>query len=246
MDLIKPYFDGYNIRLADPSQLFEDELHYRLCFVSEIPMTFSDITPETAQMYRSPEYLKYKDMLHKWMDEQFAKGLSISNRDIEDWDMEHNFFGKFKHEYCEYKSQEWVEGNTHFMFFTDNLSEQWGDDWDDAPYEYNAGWPYNDVTDLICIPVSIIYSHIYRENEENDLPGISEMFKNYNNCVLNNPSDYGYNSPFSVDMINHSAVPWLWLAKYDRNSLLEAVAINGGDTVVKVLASVDKMNELIK
>src|SRR5687767_4237066 len=27
-------------------------------------------------------------------------------------------------------------------FTTQELSQQWGDDWDDAPYEHNAGWPY--------------------------------------------------------------------------------------------------------
>ena len=26
-------------------------------------------------------------------------------------------------------------------FTTRRLSEQWGDDWDDAPYEHNAGTP---------------------------------------------------------------------------------------------------------
>lgn len=30
-----------------------------------------------------------------------------------------------------------------FAYFTDQpLSTQWGDDWDDAPYEHNAGEPY--------------------------------------------------------------------------------------------------------
>lgn len=31
----------------------------------------------------------------------------------------------------------------NFAYFTtQELSEQWGDDWDDAPYEHNAGEPY--------------------------------------------------------------------------------------------------------
>lgn len=33
----------------------------------------------------------------------------------------------------------------HEAYFTKlPLSEQWGDDWDDAPYEHNAGMPYED------------------------------------------------------------------------------------------------------
>ena len=35
----------------------------------------------------------------------------------------------------------YVEGN--FAYFTTQpLAKQWGDDWDDAPYEHNAGEPY--------------------------------------------------------------------------------------------------------
>ena len=32
------------------------------------------------------------------------------------------------------------------LYFTDNFEHQWGDDWDDAPYECNAGEPYRDGT----------------------------------------------------------------------------------------------------
>lgn len=35
----------------------------------------------------------------------------------------------------------YVDGNK--AWFTDNWEHIWGDDWNDAPYEYNAGNPYN-------------------------------------------------------------------------------------------------------
>lgn len=35
----------------------------------------------------------------------------------------------------------YVDDNVAY-FTTQELSEQWGDDWDDAPYEHNAGRPY--------------------------------------------------------------------------------------------------------
>ena len=28
------------------------------------------------------------------------------------------------------------------MYFTSDMAAQWGDDWDDRPYEHNAGKPY--------------------------------------------------------------------------------------------------------
>lgn len=30
----------------------------------------------------------------------------------------------------------------NILYFTDSFEKQWGDDWDDAPYEHNAGEPY--------------------------------------------------------------------------------------------------------
>ena len=36
----------------------------------------------------------------------------------------------------------------NFAYFTSQeLSQQWGDDWNDAPYEDNAGLPYEDILD---------------------------------------------------------------------------------------------------
>jgi hypothetical protein len=34
-------------------------------------------------------------------------------------------------------------------WFTDNFEKQWGDDWNDKPYECNAGEPYNSWSELI-------------------------------------------------------------------------------------------------
>lgn len=41
----------------------------------------------------------------------------------------------------------YVEGNK--AWFTDNFENQWGDDWDDKPYEDNAGYPYDNWSEII-------------------------------------------------------------------------------------------------
>ncbi len=76
----------------------------------------------------------------------------------------------------------YVEGS--WAYFTHkSLAEQWGDDWDDAPYEHNAGSPYDD--------------------DEANI--ILVAFRG-----LQSPEDYcGANSPYSVQMINRGAVAWL-------------------------------------
>jgi hypothetical protein len=35
----------------------------------------------------------------------------------------------------------YIEGGTAY-FTTQKIEDQWGDDWNDAPYEHNAGLPY--------------------------------------------------------------------------------------------------------
>lgn len=73
----------------------------------------------------------------------------------------------------------YIEDNTAY-FTRKPLDEVWGDDWDDAPYEHNAGRPY-----------------------EYDL---TIMFQGDN---LRDPSYMRYNSPYSVRAINSGATAWL-------------------------------------
>jgi hypothetical protein len=74
-------------------------------------------------------------------------------------------------------------------FTTKPLKEQWGDDWDDAPYEHNADPPYDDDGTITVVA----YKHPYYETPENY-------------C--------GYNSPYSVEHINNGNVAWL-AARYN-------------------------------
>lgn len=87
----------------------------------------------------------------------------------------------------------------NIMFFTDNFERQWGDDWDDAPYEYNAEEPYDrkyytEYSDEWC-----------RERGKGNIRFIA--YKGYD---IAEPKDGHWNSPHSVEMINQKAVPWLY------------------------------------
>jgi hypothetical protein len=74
------------------------------------------------------------------------------------------------------------------FFTTKPLSEQWGDDWNDAPYEHNAGTPYQDT------------------------PG--QITKLAWEANLDQPCDGHRNSPWSVEQINAGAVAWLRSPSY--------------------------------
>lgn len=91
-------------------------------------------------------------------------------------------------------------------FTTKDLHKQWGDDWNDAPYEHNAGEPY--------LP-----------HGPDD--GIWEIKKVAFDGPFETPADTtGLNSNYSVEDINACAVPWL----YSRYSDVK-VSIFAGVTI---------------
>jgi hypothetical protein len=74
-------------------------------------------------------------------------------------------------------------------FTTQPLADQWGDDWNDAPYEHNAGEPY--------------WPHGKDE-------GKWEIIKVAWDGPFDAPIDHaGLYSRWSVETINSGAVPWL-------------------------------------
>lgn len=81
-------------------------------------------------------------------------------------------------------------------FTTAPLSEQWGDDWNDAPYEHNAGSPYW------------------------WLPGrgkpFHELFCMAVRTTMETPAERShFNSPWSVEQINRGEAPWLQTRGFD-------------------------------
>ena len=74
-------------------------------------------------------------------------------------------------------------------FTTCELSQQWGDDWDDAPYEHNAGPPYVWESSKDGRPYKIFVVAIDKDYRE--------------------PHSGYVNSPYSVRAINAGAIAWL-------------------------------------
>lgn len=74
-------------------------------------------------------------------------------------------------------------------FTTGKVSEEWGDDWNDAPWEHNAGRPYQNGGGQYFV-MRIESGH---------------------NSNIKTPDEYANyaNSPYSVEMINKGLVPWM-------------------------------------
>ena len=85
----------------------------------------------------------------------------------------------------------YVDGNK--AYFTNDWKHQWGDDWDDVPYEYNAERPYE---------------HYYIDGKEYPIE-LKELFFEFPEEWVKLPCDTHLNSPYSVEMINKGAIAWI-------------------------------------
>lgn len=89
------------------------------------------------------------------------------------------------------------------FFTTKPLQEQWGDDWNDIPYECNSERPY-------------------------EYEGFKVTKVAYEGDFVT-PKEGHYNSPYSVEMINRGAIAWLKSAQWRKDSPL--IIIPAGTTL---------------
>lgn len=99
----------------------------------------------------------------------------------------------------------YIENNFAY-FTTQDLDKQWGDDWDGAPYEHNAGTPYPP-----------LYRYVAGRNEKVETDWNAdgtpkwEIVKIAFYCPsAETPAQMAYgNSKYSVQQINKGMIPWL-------------------------------------
>jgi hypothetical protein len=97
-------------------------------------------------------------------------------------------------------------------FTTCPLNKQWGDDWNDVPYQHNAGDPYT------YMP--------YMKNQGIEPYELTRVFVIGH---LEEPCDF--NDHWSVEAINRGETPWLEVADADDYSGIESVKIMAGTTL---------------
>ena len=110
-------------------------------------------------------------------------------------------------------------------FTTQDLDKQTGDDWDDAPYEHNAGVPYE--------PTMFHYVDGRKEKDPRDwnedgTPKWEIYMLKFDPYNMETPAYRAANSAYSVDSINAGAVAWLF--GHD-NKTNKYVAIHAGASI---------------
>ena len=123
----------------------------------------------------------------------------------------------------EYPNPEYDLKTSRFIaYFTPlDLKDQWGDDWDDIPYEINAGIP--------------------EENENYEIIGITFGPENSTAWIkLPDSYSFGGESPWSVKDINQGAVAWLY-----ASGCYEGVSLNAGITIEEFKNKINKIKTLL-
>lgn len=156
--------------------------NYQLCYIDEIPQTYMDDTPETKAWMKTEEYKRLKQ------EEDERREYALKNYGSYSPDFNSEYWSKWKRE--DYPNPEFIPGKqTHYAYFTSKpIQEQWGDDWDDRPYDCNAEIPYDDEnTEIIVIP-----------------------FYKPESLYMPHEISSAVNCPYSVEDINCGAVAWLY------------------------------------
>lgn len=113
----------------------------------------------------------------------------------------------------------YIEGNlAHFLSVPPSLV--WGDDWDDVPYEHNAGTPY-----------------LTRTNAETDIP-VDSVVVAFRCDSLETPAERACgNSSYSVQMINAGHVAWLATSQWYGGV---PFSIHAGTTVRDFISTIEQ------
>lgn len=205
-------------------------MDYKLCYIDDLAKTYWDYTPE-AKAYRETEEWKEED---RKREAKFKREGRMSFYDPE-YSIFWNPILKRGSESMDYPNPDYIPGSqTLSAYFTPiPLEDQWGDDWDDAPYEHNAGAPYD---------------HDYGDKRERMEIELLEVlfYLPKNGWTVRFPCDYGGgNSPFCVRDINGGAVAWVYYRGEEWKSNKGAVAIHAGCNPAEFMEKVRQIQEAV-
>lgn len=133
-------------------------------------------------------------------------------------------------EWYESRNPDYVEGKQEeYAYFTPiGLDEQWGDDWDDYPYNHNADVPYD-------------FSMVDGKRKEHEILVVPFFSGDYD---VYEPKDWNYqNGMFSVKDINVGAVAWIYYAGPGEKTCKGSVVVKAGDSPVEFIGKIEKIVE---
>jgi len=117
----------------------------------------------------------------------------------------------------------YVDGRDRFAWFTSiPLVDQWGDDWNDAPYEHNAGEPYS----------------THKEGSERVEHHLVKVA--WDGPYETPAEQAGINSMWSVERINGGSIAWLIPTKWGVTEGADVKPIHTGASLVDFVIALEK------
>ncbi len=213
---------------------------YKLCYIDEIPETYSDWSPETLEWMKTDEYKRLR------AEREAIREAAIKEKGYYTERYDWNDYYNQKHVLQDYPNEDFVRGKQEFYaYFTPMfLDEQWGDDWDDAPYEHNAGVPYDDII-LESKPLEKFGNlSVVTKKKEYEIIRVPFYIPSGGWDVML-PKDWGgLNSPFCVRDINAGAVAWIFARGPEGKSSGGAISILAGCSPEEFAEKIGKINEM--
>lgn len=117
-------------------------------------------------------------------------------------------------------------------YFTSDFEHQWGDDWNDRPYECNAEAPYEHLLEEIPHQPPV-YDKKYKEHKIE----LETLYFETNDWNEQKPCDMGR---FSVEDINKGTVAWIHTDKFNImagttiKDFIDIITKNGGTIWKKI------------
>ena len=117
-------------------------------------------------------------------------------------------------------------------WFTDSFEKQWGDDWNDIPYESNAGYPYEYWSELIEDNPDIL-----KRKWKHHPIKLKTLYFETDDWNEMKPYDVGN---FSIEQINKGAIAWIITDKYciqagtTMKDFIDIIINNGGNIWKKI------------
>jgi len=117
-------------------------------------------------------------------------------------------------------------------WFTDSFEKQWGDDWNDKPYECNAEEPYDHWYEEIPHNPPV-YKKEYKEHKIE----LKTLYFETHDWAEQKPCDMGR---FSVEDINKGTIAWVHTDKFnilagtEIEEFIKIIKENGGKIYMEV------------
>lgn len=216
-------------------KLFEELAEYS----KEHPdLRFGQILYNLGFDVNSPNYIGNSDRDIFYLPDEISKKMV----DLNGFEMELNseLEGMEGYKLC-YVNRTLHGDYVNLYFTSKELEDQWGDDWDDVPYEHNAGRPYTPCwhNERGSSKYPCDCEICQREWNEDGTPKWEVYTLAVKSDVIKLPAYEHYNSPFSVKELNiERDFPWIRFKNSD-------ILIYAGEDIKNVANKIYETDSII-